>query len=169
MIDRIRVSRLLQIGLLLTFLLPFLQGGCSPTEGNISSKIADSTRILDSIAAIAAEAKRINDSIDAAKQNSISIYKKDTIGNSKQANLEDNTITDKLSMKSRILKIFLRPNDNYSGLALVIELFSIFISEFGIVLAFILWTISLIIKFKDFNGIFNLLNIIGLVSLYFYD
>ena len=135
MIDKMRVSRLLQMGLLLTFLLPFFPGGCAHTNDDTKNyKIADSTRVLDSIAAIEAMAKRISDSIDIAKQDSILLNEK---GSSKQANQQSTSITDELSKKFSILKIFLRPNDDYSGLALVIELFSDFIFEFGIVFAFI--------------------------------
>jgi hypothetical protein len=164
-----KISKLLQIGLLLTFILPFFPKGCSPTSEEIEAqRISDSTRFQDSIAIVQAEGQRISDSINNSKQqDSIVKQNKDSVGVYQHNNSNDkNEITDKISKKSKILKSILRPNNNYTGIAFVIDLFTTFIYGFGVLIAFLLWIIGLIIKYKDYNNIFHLINIIGLITFY---
>jgi hypothetical protein len=164
-----RISKLLQIGLLLTFFLPFFPKGCGPSMEELETqRISDSTRLQDSLAIVQAEAQRITDSINSSRQqDSISKQCKDSLKVAQQNSSNDkNEITDKLSKKSKILKSVLRPYNNYTGIAFVIDLFTTFINGFGVLIAFLLWIIGLIIKYKDYNNIFHLINIIGLIAFY---
>lgn len=170
MINIMRISKLLQIGLLITFFLPFFPKGCGTSEDEIESqRIADSTRLQDSLAKVQAEVQRVADSINYSKQmDSLGQQRKDSIKVVGRDNSSGkNEITDKLSRKSKVMKAILRPNDNYTGFAFVIDLFMTFIYGFGVLIAFLLWIIGLIIKYKDFNNIFHLVNIIGMITFYF--
>jgi hypothetical protein len=160
---KIKISKLLQIGLLLTFFLPFFPQGCKPKQAEEAPK-SDSTFIA----------------VDTLRQDSSNLTKKDeksdtlkttTFENSTQktektqVTNEDKELSVKISKKSTILKLLLRPNDNYTGIATLIDFFSFLEIGYGLGIAFILWIIALIIKLKDFNNTFVLINIIGLVFL----
>lgn len=161
---RIKLSRLLQIGLLLTFLLPFFPQGCDPKQAE-NVPTPDSTFVV----------------VDSLRQDSseltMQIEKSDTLKTAVSENTtqntdktgeknEDNELLTKISKKSTFLKFLLRPNNNYTGIASLIDFFSILEFGYGLGIAFILWLIALIIKFKDYNNIFILLNFVGLVSLF---
>ncbi|MDD4993994.1 MAG: hypothetical protein PHR83_17370 [Paludibacter sp.] len=161
---RIKLSRLLQIGLLLTFLLPFFPQGCDPKQAE-NVPTPDSTFVA----------------VDSLRQDSneltMQIEKSDTLKTAVSENTtqntdktgeknEDNELSTKISKKSTFLKFLLRPNNNYTGIASLIDFFSILEFGYGLGIAFILWLIALIIKFKDYNNIFILLNFVGLVSLF---
>jgi hypothetical protein len=64
------------------------------------------------------------------------------------------------------LRLLLRPNNNYTGIASLIDCFSLLELGYGLGIAFILWLIALIVKIKDYNNILHLLNILGLVFMY---
>jgi len=161
---RIKFSKVLQIGLLLTFFLPFFPKGCDSKKTEETSK-TDST--------IVANNTLKNDSNELTKGNTASDTLKTAIVESVADNKdqmkvsnEDGSLSTELSKKSTILKSLLRPNDNYTGVASLIDYFSLLRLGYGLGLAFILWLIALIVKLKDYNNIFNLLNITGLILLF---
>jgi hypothetical protein len=161
---RIKLSKLLQIGLLLTFFLPFFPQGCEPKKAEETPK-QDSTIIaVDSLR---------KDSIELTTQ----IEKTDTIKTAVTENAtqntdktgegnDDNELSTRISHKSTLLKSLLRPNNNYTGIASLIDCFSLLEIGYGLGIAFILWLIALIVKIKDYNNIFILLNIVGLIFMY---
>lgn len=85
--------------------------------------------------------------------------------NSTQLPDREEELSKALSEKSPILKAILRPNDNYTGMASLIDFYSVFVLGYGLGIAFVLWIIALIIKLKDFNNIFILMNFVGLVCM----
>jgi hypothetical protein len=160
---RLKLSKLLQIGLLLTFFLPFFPRGCEP-------KKADEAPVVDSTVVAVDTMKQ--DSSKLTKENEKSdTLKTATFGNTTQkpekAEVinEDKELSAQIAKKSTILKLLLRPNENYTGIASLIDYFSFLELGYGLGIAFILWIIGLIIKLKDFNNTFLLINIIGLVFL----
>jgi hypothetical protein len=142
------VSKILQVILLLSFVLPFFPPGCD-------TKKADS----DSVNSTTYSGK------DSSAVNSKTIQSSDSLSNSYEKSKPK--ITDKLSKKSKLLKLILRPDDNFSGAGYLIEFTGFFLFECGVVLAFFLWLLSLIIKLKDFNNIFMLTNFLALIAFYF--
>ncbi len=159
----IKLSKLLQIGLLLTFFLPFFPSGCE-------SKKAEEVTNQDT-AFVAADTLR-QDSIKQTDQTLDS----DTITTTENTNqksdttktaTEDSNLSTKISKKSTVLKLLLRPNNNYTGIASLIDCFSLLGFGYGLGMAFILWIIALIVKLKDFNNIFILLNVVGLILMFY--
>jgi len=160
----IRYSKLLQIGLLLTFFLPFFPQGCEP-------KKAEKAPMVDSIV-FAADTVRQDSMELTAKNEQADTLKTVALGNTTQntdkteVTTEDNELSTKISKKSTFLRLLLRPNNNYTGIASLIDCFSLLELGYGLGIAFILWLIALIVKIKDYNNIFHLLNILGLVFMY---
>jgi hypothetical protein len=160
---RIKLSKLLQIGLLLTFMLPFFPQGCNPKQAEAVSK-QDSTFVsVDTLrqhsGALTQEHQKSDTIKTVALENSTLNTNKSEVTN------EENELSAKLSKKSKILKLLLRPNGNYTGIASLIDCFPLLEFGYGLGIAFLLWLIALIIKLKDFNNIFVLINIMGLVFL----
>lgn len=160
---RLKLSKLLQIGLLLTFFLPFFPQGCEPKQAE-TTPTQDSTFVAD----------------DSLRKNSVElirqIEKTDTIATAITNNTTQNTdkigegnqgneLSNRISNKSTLLKFLLRPNNNYTGIASLIDCFSLIEIGYGLGIAFILWIIGLIIKLKDFNNIFLFINTLGLIFL----
>ncbi len=169
---KIRFSIILQIGLLLTFFLPFFPQGCMKVadEGPaVDTTAVDTTAVVvdtlctDSLLKDSTDLVQEPEKVDSSKASTIDNSNQNT---NKPRNKEKE-LSESLSDKSIILKNLLRPNNNYTGIAVIIDLFSIFQFGFGLGLAFILWIISLIIKLKDFNNIFIFINIIGTILLSF--
>ncbi len=159
----IKLSKLLQIGLLLTLFLPFFPSGCEP-------KKAEEVTNQDT-AFVAIDTLR-QDSIKQTDQRLDS----DTITTTENTNqksdttktaTEDSNLSTKISKKSTVLKLLLRPNNNYTGIASLIDCFSLLGFGYGLGMAFILWIIALIVKLKDFNNIFILLNVVGLILMFY--
>lgn len=161
---KITLSKLFQIGLLLTFLLPFFPQGCEPKQAE-NAPTSDSTFIaVDSLKQDSSELTNQIEESDtlntAVTENTNQNTNKTGEGN------EDKELSTKISKKSTFLKSLLRPNNNFTGIASLIDFFSILEFGYGLGIAFILWLIALIIKFKDYNNIFILLNILGLVFMF---
>ncbi|HEY6915931.1 MAG TPA: hypothetical protein VI413_14735 [Paludibacter sp.] len=161
--NSVKYSKILQIGLLLTFFLPFFPHGCEPKKAEEMS-MSDSTQvIIDSASQERSKLILANKQSDSIKTTAIENVS-DTKDQSPNID-SDKELTTKISQKSSILKLLLRPNDNYTGIASLIDFFSLVEFGYGLAIAFILWLISLITKLKDFNSIFLLINIIGLAFL----
>lgn len=159
----VKYSKILQIGLLLTFFLPFFPQGCEPKKAEEMS-VPDSTEVvIDSAAQDRSRLILDNEPSDSIKTTVIKNVS-DTKDQSHDTD-SDKGLTAKISQKSAFLKLLLRPNNNFTGIASLIDFFSLVEFGYGLGIAFILWLISLIIKLKDFNNIFLLINIIGLVFL----
>jgi hypothetical protein len=160
---KIKISKLLQIGLLLTFFLPFFPQGCKPKQAE-EVPMTDSTIVsVDTLRQESIALTQQDQQSDTAKT---AIYKNSTQNiNKTEVEEEGNGLSTKISKKSKILKLLLRPNGNYTGISSLIDFFSALKIGYGLGIAFILWIIALIIKLKDFNNIFILINIIGLIFL----
>ena len=182
----VQISRFSQIILLLTFFLPFFPKGCgdsnscSAREKFFADSIkADSIRheFVDSILRVHPNANidsflnvRNKDlpKVDSVnfKENSDSITSQtDTIN---QKNNSDKTeLSKKLSLKSKFLGILLRPNDNFTGIGFMIDAFLAYLLFFGVWTSFLFFILGLVLKFKDFNSIFILINIVAWILLLF--
>jgi len=160
---KIKLSKLFQIGLLLTFFLPFFPQGCKPKQAEEAPK-PDSTFIsADTLRQESIALTQQNEQSDTTKT---AIFENSTQNTNKtEVADEGNGLSTKISKKSKILKLLLRPNGNYTGISSLIDFFSALEIGYGLGIAFILWIIALIIKLKDFNNIFILINIIGLIFL----
>ncbi len=161
----IKISKLLQIGLLLTFILPFFPSGCE-------SKQAEEASVQDT--AIVANDSLLTDSVkQAARELDADTVVATTTENTTQESdttkkeSADSNLSTKIAKKSTILKLLLRPNNNYTGIAALIDCFSFLQFGYGLGMAFILWVIALVVKLKDFNNIFILMNIIGLILMFY--
>src|ERR1035437_5492107 len=134
-----KISKILQVLLLLSFLLPFFSQGCTPKE---------------------AEKASTNDSTIVVQDNFKNVTSAIAITDSNQQKVDStkNGLTDRLSKNSTLLKVILRPNDNFSGIGYITEVFLLLFVQYGAALAFILWIVGLIVKLKDYNNIFNMIN-----------
>src|ERR1035437_7524215 len=134
MITLKRISKILQVLLLLSFLLPFFSQGCTPKEAEKAST-NDSTIVVH----------------DNFNTETTAIVNTDC--NQQKVDSTKNGLTDRLSKNSTLLKVVLRPNKNYTGIGYITEVFLLFFVQCGVALAFILWIIGLIVKLKDYNSI----------------
>lgn len=148
MITLKKISKILQVLLLLSFFLPFFSQGCTPKEAEKASA-NDSTLVAQ----------------DNSKTETIAVANTD----SNQQNVDNtkNGLTESLSKKSTLLKYVLRRNDNFSGIGYITEVFIVLFVQCGAAVAFILWIIGLIVKLKDYNNIFHLINIAAVISFIF--
>jgi len=159
----IKISKFLQIGLLLTLFLPFFPSGCESkhAEEVPVQEITDNDLLSsDSVNQLSA-AFESDTVVTATAENRIQQT------DSTQKGSNDSELSSKLAKKSSILRLLLRPNNNYTGIASLIETFSVFQLGYGLGMACILWVVALVVKFKDFNNIFMLINIIGLVLMFY--
>ncbi|MFA9289967.1 MAG: hypothetical protein ACEQSF_01900 [Solirubrobacteraceae bacterium] len=158
----IKLSRFFQIILLLTFLLPFFPNSCEKNFDDFPAEelsFVELQKEQDSLG--------INNNLELVKNNQIidTIKANDSVGYETEKNKIDNDLSMKLSNKSPILKIILRPNNNYTGLATLIDNFYVIRYGYGLGITLVLWLIVLIIKFKDFNNIILFINLLGILFL----
>lgn len=158
---KIKYSKILQIGLLLTFLLPFFPKGCEQQKEE-EPTIQDSTIVTnDSLRNDSIKLTQLNEQSDTLNTAIVENTAKDN----NQELKNDKELSMKISQKSPILRMILRPNDNYSGIGSLIDSFSLLQFGYSLGIAFILWIIALIIKLKDYNNIFVFINSIGLIFM----
>jgi len=181
---KMKISKYLQIGLLLTFFLPFFrQCSMGPSPEEVEQKrIADSTRVVDSL--------KIMDSLKIANPgcNIDSIYIKEilkidisdtsvAIHNDKVDSLIKDSIdkneafveksaSDDSKKESKFAELFLTPGNNYTGLGYILSSVYGLIYYGGATLAFFLWIIGLILKYKK-QKLVHFINIIALILFYF--
>jgi len=159
----IKYSKILQIGLLLTFFLPFFPQGCKPKRAEEAPSTDTTFVSVDTLKQENIALIQQNKQSDTTKA---AIFENSTqITNKTEVEEEGNGLSTKISNKSPILKLLLRPNHNYTGIGSLIDFFSCLELGYGLGIAFVLWLIALIIKLKDFNNIFVVINIIGLIFL----
>ena len=159
----IKYSKILQIGLLLTFFLPFFPQGCKPKRAEEAPSTDTTFVSVDTLKQENIALIQQNKQSDTTKA---AIFENSTqITNKTEVEEEGNELSTKISNKSPILKLLLRPNDNYTGIGSLIDFFIYLEFGYGLGIAFILWLIALIVKLKDFNNIFVVINIIGLMFL----
>lgn len=159
-----KISKYLQIGLLLTFFLPFFPSGCR--ESSYSQ--VDSTAVLEAPIAgmdtsIVDTSVEINAGVDKLNIDSL----KDT-SNSHSDSDKKETISDKIIKEIPVLKYLLKYNYKYSGIGYLVDTILYLIIGFGIVFSFILWIIGLIFKYKDYKR-FHFINVIGIILFYVTD
>jgi len=158
---RIKYSKLLQIGLLLTYILPFFPQGCNSKQTEDAYK-PDSTLVsVDTLRQHSSALAQENKQADTLK--AITLGNSTPTSNKTEVTTEDNELSAKISKKSTILKLLLRPNNNYTGIASIIDCFSLVEFGYGLGIAFLLWLIALVVKLIDFNTIFVVINTIGLI------
>jgi len=159
----IKYSKILQIGLLLTFFLPFFPQGCKPKQAeeapNTDTTVVSVDTLRQENIALIQQSEQSDTTKTAISENSTQSTNKTEVEE------EGNELSTKISNKSPILKLLLRPNDNYTGIGSLIDFFIYLEFGYGLGIAFILWLIALIVKLKDFNNIFVVINIIGLMFL----
>jgi hypothetical protein len=183
---KVRISKIISILILLSFLLPFYPSGCAGLGPSAAEKAEKAKN--DSIA-VAAKEETIKDSLasigilnkdsleaainKAGKKDSCTCCAteaKDSLSTpSGSSNSNDFTITDRLAKSSKIAKVLLRPNNNYSGLGFLIDYFLAWISYSGTIIAFICLVVVLCLK-KSFDKnriVINSLNFINILLLYF--
>ena len=160
----IRYSKLLQIGLLLTFFLPFFPQGCEPKKAEEAPNVDSTIVAVDTVRQDSSDLAQGNKQADTLKTAAVenTAHNKDK----SEVTTDDSELSTRFSKKSTILKFLLRPDNNYTGIASLIDCFSLLEVGYGLGIAFILWLIALIVKLKDYNNIFILLNILGLVFMY---
>lgn len=160
----IRYSKLLQIGLLLTFFLPFFPPGCEPKQA-VEAPMIDSTVVAaDTVRQNSMELTTRSEQTDTLK--TVALENTTQNADKTEVTTDDNELSTKISKKSAFLRLLLRPNNNYTGIASLIDCYSFMEFGYGLGIALILWLIALIVKIKDYNNIFHLLNILGLVFMY---
>ena len=143
-----RKSIIFQIGLLLTFLLPFYQDGCQNEESKVDM-IDDVSPTIDSIVINKDEIS--NEIIDTIANPVINKLDKDL----PFADITENK--KNITMYDRMLK----PNGNYSGIAFILEVgFSMLIYSAPLY-SFVFLIIGLTLKLKNFNSNFIWFNSIG--------
>jgi len=151
-----RISIVLQVLIVFSCLLPFYPTSCSQKQ--IESKLADSIAVLDTFA-VNSNQDTILESLDTA-----SIFS----DNMQSDTANEIKLTDELAAKSKLYKMILRPNNNYSMLGFIIDnLESLF---YGLA-AFVLILLILIIILKAFGYILLsvIINISCLLMLLFYN
>ena len=160
---RLKLSKLLQIGLLLTFFLPFFPRGCEPKQVENAPAVDSTVVAVDTLRQDSCKLTKENEKSDTLKTAVFGNTTQKT--EKKETKIEDKELSARIAKKSTILTLLLRPNENYTGIASLIDYFSFLELGYGLGIAFILWIIGLIIKLKDFNNIFLLINTLGLVFL----
>ena len=160
----IKYSKLFQIGLLLTFFLPFFPQGCEPKNAEVAPKVDSTIVVVDTLRHDSSDLTQGNKQADTIKT---AAFENTAHNNDKsEVTNDDSELSIRFSKKSTILKFLLRPNNNYTGIASLIDCFSLLETGYGLGMAFMLWLIALIVKFKDYNNIFVLLNIVGLIIMF---
>lgn len=151
-----RISIVLQVLVVFSCLLPFYPTSCNQKPAK--DKLADSIAVLDTFA-VKSNQDTILKSLDTASLFSDNMQR-DTVKEIK--------LTDELAEKSKIYKMILRPNNNYSMLGFIIDnLDSLF---YGLA-AFVLIQLILVIIFKAFglSLLPVIINISCLLILLFYN
>lgn len=160
---KLKLSKLLQIGLLLTFFLPFFPRGCEAKKAENAPAVDSTVVTVDTLRQVSSKLTKENEKSDTLKTAAFGNTTQKT--EKKEPKIEDKELSARIAKKSSIVKLLLRPNDNYTGIASLIDYFSFIELGYGLGIAFILWIIGLIIKLKDFNNIFLLINTLGLVFM----
>ncbi len=162
---RLKLSKLLQIGLLLTFFLPFFPRGCEPKQAEDAPTVDTTVVAVDTLRQDSSNLTKENEKSDTLKTVVFNNTTQKTEKKETETKIENKELSAQIAKKSTILTLLLRPNENYTGIASLIDYFSFLELGYGLGIAFVLWIIGLIIKLKDYNNIFVLINILGLVFL----
>ena len=152
-----KISKYLQVGLILTFFLPFFPSGCKSS----SAVQSDSTAI--EAPALPVDTSQVDSTTIDLNNDTLKTGKNNTI-DSKSSDKEETT-SDKIIKRVPIMELILKPGGNYSGIGYIVDVFWYFLTCFGIIITLALWIIGLRLKIKG-NQSFQILNIIGLVLLY---
>lgn len=156
-----KLSKYLQIGLLLTFFLPFFPVGCEEEQ---KVTVSDSAKTIQTT--VPEPEELTTDDTLVKKDSPIESVKDEKSGSAIPEKMDrEETVTDQIIQRAHFLKILLQPDNKYTGIGYIIDVFWPMVSSFGIVLSFLLWVIGLRLKIKG-NKIFHILNIIGLILLY---
>ena len=177
-----RISKLLNVLVLLTFLLPFFYTGCSPSAEEISEKAKmDSIRIADSLSQLPNYVDTSLQTINVEELKSVDFSQNftivcDTILNNQEEvkissskSEKDKSFSDKIIEKYAFLKPILIPKTStYTGLGVVVNLLEFF-GFISLFLSFIILFINFLIKYIDKKSIRTivLLDVFILLGIYF--
>ena len=143
-----RKSIIFQIGLLLTFLLPFYQEGCQNGESKVDA-IDDVSTTIDSI---------------VINKDEISDEIIDTLVNPILHNTDKNIPLDDISENKTNITFYdkmLKPNGNYSGIAYILDVGFFMLIYSAPLYSFVFLIMGLTLKLKNFNSNFIWFNSIG--------
>ena len=158
------ISKYLQLAVLLAFFLPFFPKGCEGKKTEEAPKTdttrvkVDTSRVESSVANTAMNLPQDTMVNDSASTKPVLTKQKDEPN--------DDSFSAKISYRLPFLKPLLRPSDNYSGIGSALDVFYFF-RMMGVAFALVLLVLGLVVKLKDYNSIFHLLNVLGAVSLAF--
>ena len=164
-----KISKYLQIGLLLTFFLPFFPSGCREQS---YGAYADSTVHTEALVPVVdtSIADTIFDTLVATNTN-IDKLNVDSLENASKTNSDSEkkeTISDKIIKRIPVLGYILKHDYKYSGIGFIVDTILYMLIGFGVVISFILWIIGLILKYKGHEW-FHFMNITGIILFYIAD
>ncbi len=146
--DYKRKSVLFQVGLLLTFLLPFYHQGCQD-EVSKENSVEEVSIGIDSIS--------LNKDSVIVNKNTDSIVKP-------IVNIEDNKITSSDLVEKENTTLYeqlLKPNGNHTGIAYILEAGLSMLIYSSPLYSFIFLIFGLVLKFRNFNLNFKWINLLG--------
>ena len=155
-------SKWLQVLVLLTFLLPFFPKGCGPRKSGEEAPRADSIVVATKTTSenVTVNSKQL--SIDTTNINTVNVKATPAATNENKA--DDESLSEKITKKYKFLTPVLLPSGNYSGIGYTIDS-AYYFMLFGTGLGFLLLIIGLIVKLKDYNSIYHLVNDMALIFL----
>ena len=172
----IRISKYLQIIVLLSFLLPFFPKGCEQKKSDeaLSIQKIDEVQPPEINTATENNEESTHEGLLSPNKSfpsdSISIDSLMMLNEEKSIQSEKNlTLTEKLAAKSPFLKLILLPSTNYSGLGYVMDMLESsygYANQFGVVIGFMFLLLGLIIKLKDFNNLFMYFNALAIPMVF---
>ena len=157
------ISKYLKLAVLLAFFLPFFPKGCEPKKAEEAPKTDTTAVKMDTASSKSFNANTTqdtiaNDSKDTANTKPVLTKQKDEPN--------DDSFSAKISYRLPLLKPLLRPSDNFSGIGYALDVFYFF-RMMGVAFALLLLVLGLVVKLKDYNSVFHLLNVLGVISLAF--
>jgi hypothetical protein len=173
--NQIRISKYLQVLVLLTFLLPFFPKGCEQKKSDEAMVMKQIKEVKPVVTVSETEnGAAVNGGLlqpnKTFPSDSISIDSLMTLSEEATPKSEKQlTMTEKLSAKSPLLKLILLPSTNYSGLGYVMDMLESSIgyaNQFGVVIGFMFLLLGLIIKLKDFNNLFMFFNALAIPMVF---
>ncbi|HEY5509359.1 MAG TPA: hypothetical protein VIK29_11845 [Paludibacter sp.] len=171
----IRISKYLQVMVLLSFLLPFFPKGCEQKKSEDAMTMEQMNEVKPTVTDSTTEKKEVATHEGLLQPNKS--FPSDSISNDSLMALCETTkqesahltLTEKLSAKSPLLELILLPSTNYSGLGYVMDMLEssyVYANQFGVVIGFLFLLLGLIIKLKDFNNLFMYFNALAVYMVF---
>jgi hypothetical protein len=162
--NMIRISKILQIVVMLAFFLPFFPQGCKPKQAEIAPEgvlnfVEEDTLNANNVIDSTKQLESDNTNIDTTQVRAIG-----RVENENKTN--DKSLSDSLSKRFKILKPFLRPSDNYSGIGYCLDILSYFYL-YAVVFSLFLFILGFLLKLRSYNQLFLFINNLALLFLLF--